>query len=225
MKKYKNVIRIVALVLALTLVIILGILTYKFATDKENFKIWMDNRGVLGYVAYVCMVILQIFVAVIPGGPLEMAGGYAFGALLGSILFLIGATIGSILVFTMVRRFGHNFVEIFFKKEKIKQLDFLKEEKKREILFAILFVIPGSPKDLLCYVAGLSEFNPVFFILVATLGRIPAVVATSISGEAMGGSKFLIAIVVLAVVLVVSGIGALICSRIMNKKNEKSKND
>ena len=68
---------------------------------------------------------LQVLVAVIPGEPLEISGGYAFGAVQGTVLCMLGAFLGGVVVFAFVRRFGRELVEVFFPKEKIESLRFL----------------------------------------------------------------------------------------------------
>lgn len=187
--------------------------------DREGFKAWMDARGFWGYLAYIIMVVLQILVAVVPGGPIEMAGGYAFGAVLGTSLFFIGSFIGSLLVFGLVRKFGRPLVEAFFSDKDIRIIKFFENPKKRDILFIILFIIPGSPKDLLCYVAGLTPMKLWFFTIVATFGRLPAVIASAISGSALGEANYVAAAISLGIILVLSGIGVLVYKEI--KKMEK----
>ena len=75
----------------------------RFASRPEEFRLWVDGHGLLGMAAYVGMVFLQVVVAVIPGEPLEISGGYAFGALRGSVLCLLGGVLGSVAVFALVR--------------------------------------------------------------------------------------------------------------------------
>lgn len=58
--------------------------------------------------------VLQVLVAIIPGEPLEIAGGYAFGAVWGTVLCLLGAFLGSAAVFAVVRKWGVPLVEVFF---------------------------------------------------------------------------------------------------------------
>ena len=94
----------------------------RFASRPEEFRLWVDGHGLLGMAAYVGMVFLQVVVAVIPGEPLEISGGYAFGALRGSVLCLLGGVLGSVAVFALVRRFGRELVEIFFPREKLEKL-------------------------------------------------------------------------------------------------------
>ena len=85
----------------------------QLASDPESFRQWLSQRRASGFLIYGAMVIFQVIFAVIPGEPLEIAGGYAFGTLWGTVVCLISATIGSLLVFGLVRRFGTPLVELF----------------------------------------------------------------------------------------------------------------
>lgn len=216
---FKKVIKIASIAIFITIICILAYISYQVATDKESFKLWMDANGILGRLVFVGMVILQIMVAIVPGGPIEVAGGYAFGAVEGTILFIMGATIGSVIVFLLVRKFGRKVVELYFEEHEIKKLSFLKDDKKRDVVFLILFVIPGTPKDLLCYVAGLTKMKFGMFLVICSIGRLPAVIGSAISGSALSGEKLITAIVALAITVILSGIGIILYYRIVNKKS------
>lgn len=218
--KVVKILKIVSFAIAAAIIILIAVFVWRFALDREGFKLWMDEHGALGGIAYIFMVVLQIVVAVVPGGPLEMAGGYAFGALNGTVLFFAGSLLGSVLVFLLVRKFGRPLVELFFKDKDIKKLSFLKDERKRNTLFLILFIFPGSPKDLLCYVAGLVDMKFLFFVIVASFGRLPAVIASAISGEALGNMNYTVAIVSIVIMLILSGIGILIYWKVTKKNGE-----
>ena len=90
-----------------------------FVAEPQKFREWVGQYGLLGKLAFVGMVALQVVVAVIPGEPLEIAAGYAFGIFEGTLLCLIGITLGSALVFLFVRKWGIKAVELFFPREKI----------------------------------------------------------------------------------------------------------
>ena len=134
-----------------------GVPLVKFASEPEKFRQWVNDSGIWSRFAYIGMVILQVIIAVLPGEPFEIAAGYAFGAIEGTILCIIASTLGSVMVFLLVRYFGVPLVEVFFPEEKLKKLKFLKTTPKRDIIFFIIFMIPGTPKDLLCYFAGLNS--------------------------------------------------------------------
>ncbi|MGN1025951.1 MAG: TVP38/TMEM64 family protein, partial [Faecousia sp.] len=78
----------------------------QFVSDPERFRAWVDSHGVWARLAFLGMVVLQVFVAIIPGEPLEIGAGYAFGVVEGTLLCVVGMTLGGLLVFGFVRRFG-----------------------------------------------------------------------------------------------------------------------
>lgn len=193
----------------------------RFASRPEQFRQWVDGHGLLGMAAYVGMVFLQVAVAVIPGEPLEISGGYAFGALRGSVLCLLGAFLGSVAVFALVRRFGRELVEIFFPREKLEKLKFLQSSPKRDALFWLIFTVPGTPKDLLCYFAGLTDLSWGKWLLLCTMGRLPSVLTSTIGGSALGVKDYQFAILVFAVTLAVSGVGLLIYRAVCRQHEKK----
>lgn len=182
----------------------------RFASQPEQFRQWVDGHGLMGCAAYVGMVFLQVVVAVIPGESLEISGGYAFGAVRGSLLCLLGAFLGSVAVFALVRRFGRELVDIFFPREKLEKLKFLQISPKRDALFWLVFMVPGTPKDLLCYFAGLTDLSWGKWLLLCTVGRLPSVLTSTIGGDALGVKDYQFAVLVFAATLAVSAVGLLI---------------
>ncbi len=193
----------------------------KFVSEPEKFRMWVDSHGLWSQVAYVGMTLLQVLVAVIPGEPLEISGGYAFGALRGSVLCLLGGVLGSVAVFALVRRFGRELVDIFFPREKLEKLKFLQSSPKRDALFWLVFMVPGTPKDLLCYFAGLTDLSWGKWLLLCTVGRLPSVLTSTIGGSALGVKDYQFAILVFAVTLAVSGVGLLIYRAICRRHERK----
>ena len=160
-KKTLSVLAIVIFVLlSAALAWFVGRPMVRFARQPEQFRAWVDGHGAWGPLAYAAMVFLQVLVAIIPGEPLEIAGGYAFGAWAGTALCLLGAVLGSVTVFALVRRWGRGLVEVFFPADKLEKLHFLLHTSpKRTALFWLIFTVPGTPKDLLCYFAGLTDLS------------------------------------------------------------------
>ena len=189
----------------------------KFVSAPEAFRSWVDSKGFAGRLIFIGMVALQIVFAVIPGEPLEIGAGYAFGAVEGTLLCIIGGLIGSVIVFAFVRTFGVKVVELFFSLDKINNLKFLKNEKNFEIVSFLIFMIPGTPKDLMVYFFGVTKMSTGCFMLISTIGRLPSIVTSTIGGNALGLQNYMFAIIVFAVTLVISAIGILlyrfICKR------------
>ena len=114
-----------------------------------------------------------------PGEVVQIAGGYAFGFWMGSLYSLIGITLGSIANFYAGRLLGRPFVESLFDRDKIDKVEIVTGSRKGAAGFFLLFVVPGIPKDVLCYVAGISKLGLLAFIAVSMAGRLPGILGSS----------------------------------------------
>jgi len=179
----------------------------RFAREPERFRTWVDEQGVWGPLLFLGMMILQIVVAVIPGEPLEIAAGYAFGALEGTILCMFGAFVGRLMVFLLVRRFGTMAVELFFPLEKWQSLHFLHNEKRLSFWVFLLFFLPGTPKDVLSYFAGLTTLPLRKWMVISFIAPFPSIVTSTIGGNALGMGQYTFAIIVFLCTVVISGFG------------------
>lgn len=195
----------------------IGLPMLRFASDPEKFRALVDAHGIGGRLIYIGMVVLQITVALIPGEPLEIAAGYAFGTLEGTILCLVATGLGSSLVILLVRRFGTRLCEVFFTREKLSKLRFLQASPKRTAIFALIFMLPGTPKDLLCYYAGLTDIKLSTLLIICSVGRIPSVLTSTLGGDALGTKSYIFAAVVFGLTLLISAGGFWIYSRICSK--------
>ena len=197
-----------------------GVPMVRMARDPQQFQAWVDRSGIWGRLLFVGMVYLQVIVALIPGEPLELAGGYAFGALEGTLLSMAGIVLGSWTIFSLVRRLGPKFVEVFFPEKEMKRLAFLKNPKKAKVLAFILMTIPGTPKDLLSYFAGLTPLTLKQWLSIVVIARIPSLVTSTVSGGAAGEENYLLAGITLAITLILSGIGILYYRKICKEQAE-----
>ena len=209
-------IAVFVLVLVLLTVFVGGPIV-KTIGDPAAFRAWVEARGIWGRVLFVGLIVLQIVVAFIPGEPFELAAGYAFGALWGTLLVWIGVIIGTTVVFLFVRKVGVKAVEVFFPREKINSMKYLQDEKKLNAAAFLLFLIPGTPKDLLTYLAGLTKIRLLPWIVLTSIARIPSIVTSTISGNALGIEKYTLAIIVYVATALVSGIGLLIYQRMQRQ--------
>ena len=218
-KKTASILSIVAFILLLVfLTVFVGGPLIRSLNDPSVFREWVNARGVWGRVLFVGMIVLQVVVAFIPAEPLEIAAGYAFGAFWGTLLVWIGLVLGSTIVFLFVRKIGIKAVEVFFPREKINSLKYLKDEKTLNITAFFLFLIPGTPKDLLTYFAGLTKIKLLPWIVLTSLARIPSIVTSTISGNALGTQRYVFAIIVFAATALASGAGMLIYHSVQRKR-------
>lgn len=192
-----------------------------FVSEPERFRTWVETKGFLGKLYFIGMVVLQVIIAIIPGEPLEIVAGYAFGIIEGTILCLIGQVIGSIIVFLFVKFVGIRAVEVFFSREQINSLKFLHNHKKLDLIVFILLFIPGTPKDIITYFVGLTPMKLYTLVLIVFFARIPSVITSTIGGDAIGDKNYSFAIIVFVITIIISGIGILIYRKI----TKKEKND
>ncbi len=193
----------------------------QFAGDPERFRSWVDIQGVWAPILFIGMIILQIVVAVIPGEPLEIVAGYAFGAVEGTLLCLIGAFAGRVMVFLLVRRFGTRAVEVFFPLDKLQSLKFLQNQRRLSFWVFFLFFLPGTPKDVLCYIVGLTQLPLRSWLVISAIAPIPSIVTSTIGGDALGMGNYGFAIVVFAITLAISGLGLLAYRSICRMRERK----
>ena len=199
------------------LTITIGRPMIRFVEDPKLFREWVDTYGIWGRMLFIGMVVFQVLIALIPGEPLEFGAGYAFGAIEGTILATIAILLGSIAVFYLVKKFGITMLEIFFSEEQIGRIKFLKKSRKRDILLFLLFLLPGTPKDILTYFLGLTDIKFSTLIFLSVVGRFPSVISSTISGSALGRESYIMAISVFVITLILSAIGLLIYNKICKK--------
>lgn len=218
-----------AAVVVLCLVVLAAALLWKYVgtpvfrliSDPEAFREWVASYGNYSRLAFMGMMAFQVLIAFIPGEPFEIAAGYAFGALEGTILSMAAAVLGSVLTFWLVRLFGMKLVRIFYSEEQIASVRFLKSTPKRDLLFLTVYMLPGSPKDLLGYFAGLTDIRFPTWLIICSLGRIPSLLSSTLGGDALGSKDYSQAILVFAVTLGISAIGLLVYNRISQKRRKK----
>lgn len=192
-----------------------------FAQEPERFRQWVDQQGPLAPILFTGMVILQVIVAVIPGEPLEIAAGYAFGAVEGTLLCVLGTFIGGLLVFLLVRRFGLRAVEIFFPVEKLRSLHFLQNERRLALWVFFIFFLPGTPKDVMCYFVGLTAMPLRTWVLISAVARLPSVITSTVGGNALGMGDYTFAIIVFSATLIISGLGLLLYRAVCSARERR----
>lgn len=197
-----------------------GIPMIRLAEDPEAFRLWVDSYGVWGRVAFVGMVVLQVLVAFIPGEPVELAAGYAFGVIEGTLLTMAGFLLGSWMVYALVKKFGVRLVEVFFKQNKISEFRFLQNTKKTKIIVFILMIIPGTPKDFLSYFAGLTQLTAGQWLGIVAIARLPSLLTSTVSGDAAGEARYALSAIVLGITILISILGILYYRRLCRQERE-----
>jgi uncharacterized membrane protein YdjX (TVP38/TMEM64 family) len=165
---------------------------WRLFTSAQHLREWVRGWGAWAPLVFIAVQTVQVIVFVIPGEVPQIAGGYLFGGWMGSLLSVAGILVGSAASFFLARALGKPFVAALFKKEQIDRIEALLGSRSARIVFFLLFLIPGIPKDILCYVAGISPMGFLFFAAASTLGRLPGIVGSAIIGSAAASSKWVL---------------------------------
>ncbi|MGN1416697.1 MAG: TVP38/TMEM64 family protein [Oscillospiraceae bacterium] len=171
------------------------------------------ETGALGPFIYMLLVVAQIIIAFIPGGPVEILGGVLFGTAGGTALCMLGFILGTSAVYSMVKKVGKPLVSAFVSEDKFERFKFLKNEKNLELIVFIMFLIPGIPKDALTYFIPLTPINGKKFCILATLARFPATISSVMIGSSLQSRNLTMGIIAFVITAVLGIVGILYNNR------------
>lgn len=180
--------------------------------NVEHLLLQYKKEGALIYIA---AQIVQIIICIIPGQALQIAAGYLYGFWIGLVLSIIGATLGSIAVFYLARLLGHDAMQILFGERKINEMLGNLNSKKGMLLVFIIFLIPGIPKDLCTYAAGLSELRLKPFLIVSIIARSPGMMCSLAIGRQVMNGNYTSAIVIAVIVAILFLFGLLFRNKVI----------
>ena len=230
----KNKVKILKiLMLVIAIIIIVGILIYLIPVmtnlstpeGQTEFKNKVNSSGFLGLLLLFGLQLAQIFLIILPGEPIEILAGMCYGGFGGLIFITVSAFIISSLIFFMVRRLGRRFVYDFYDEEKVKKIEnskLFKNPKKIELIMIILFIIPGTPKDLLVYIAALLPIKPLRFILISTFARLPSVISSTYAGDTLLKGNWQISLIIYGVTFLIVGIAIFIVNKFDKSKTTQN---
>lgn len=225
-----NKIKILKLITLIVTVLILLIATiYMIPIIKQlntaegqiQFKEKVEQSGMIGLLLIFGLEIAQVLLAVLPGEPIEILAGICFGPVWGTVILMISVFIITSIIYFLVKKYGRKFIYEFFPKEKVNKLEnskLFKNEKKIEMVMIILFLIPGTPKDLLVYIGGLLPIKSSRFILISTLLRFPSIISSTIAGYNILGGKWKIVVLVYIITFIITLVIIVIVNKLDKNK-------
>ncbi len=182
---------------------------------------YLAKFGIWRYPAMVFLQILQMVLAVIPGGPLAILLGFMFGTFGGTLIGTIGNVIGTALIVWGVNKFGIKFVNLFVNSKGFEKLKFLHDPVKRDSLLFLLFLIPGTPKDLITFFAPFTQAKPTSIVVMATVGRLPALILSASIGANLSEGELSNTIILFAVTALLGIAGILLRDKVMKREDAK----
>lgn len=202
---------------AILIIIIAGIPAYIYFFQRDfimQFKDldavnqFLDKYKLLGGFIYIGGQVLQIVIAAIPGQALQIAAGYMYGIWLGYLLSLMGAFIGSAATFYLARWLGKDAMYLIFGQEKMQSFIDRLNGKRAFIIVFILYLVPGIPKDLFNYAAGVSNMKCSTFLIISLAGRSPGMLGSLAIGLMFRTGSHIGIIILGSIAVILFGLGA-----------------
>lgn len=175
---------------------------FQFFMDRERVRAFLDSLGPLSFLGFILLQALQVVAAPIPGEVTGVLGGFLYGPLLGLFLSTIGLTVGSWVNFALAKTFGRPFTDKFVSRRTMDKYDYLLHHKGAFLVF-VLFLIPGFPKDILCYIIGLGHLTTREFLIISTVGRFGGTVLLTLGGTYLRYQQYYHFSILLGVAVVV----------------------
>lgn len=190
-----------AALVTIIVVALIGYLAWDVAFHGPLFQLWTNKDlllerirscGPLAPLAYILLQIVQTVVAPIPGQVVGSIGGLLFGWW-GILWTTIGSAIGYLIVLLLSKRFGRPLLEKIFKKSAISRFDFILSSRSSALILFAIFLLPGFPDDIVCYIAGLTNLSIKKLMVIILLGRFPTIALTNYLGAGLSTNPGLVA--------------------------------
>lgn len=191
--------RLLLIIILILLVSITAFPVIKAISKSElQYKLQklQSENNVICEIVLLGIQILQIVIAFIPGEPIEILAGVLYGTSGGLVICSIGCVIASTVIFSLSKRFGRTLIKLFVGEDKFEKWKWVKDSKRLNTITFILFFIPGTPKDILTYVIGISEMKLNEFILISTIARIPSILTSTLAGSAIADGDWTLTLVI-----------------------------
>jgi len=178
------ILKLVLIILIITLLTIIAYQTglIQFFMSKKRMAQLLVSLGSWSAAVFVALQAFQVVAAPIPGDVTGLLGGYLYGPWLGVVYSTIGLTLGSYAAFSLGRFFGKPFVKKFVPSTALDRFNYLLHHKGAFLVF-LMFLLPGFPKDALCYMLGLGELSSLEFIAIGGGGRLFGTILLTLGGN------------------------------------------
>lgn len=235
MSRPKKIISIIQLCVLLGIVLGIPASIYFFNpglldnfTSVDKFESWISEYTGAGIIIYIACQIIQIVLSVLPGQVIQIAGGYIFGFPLTLLISVAGAAIGTTITFYLTKLLGKNAIIMIFGEERFNRYANMMNTQRARIVIFLVYLIPGLPKDIMAYAAGISNIRLPEFILLSVVGRTPAMMVSIVFGVMLRTDNYLSAVLI-AVAMVVIVLICLIRRKsimaFLEKKEKKQQTD
>lgn len=177
----RPVLLVLALVAVIVVVRVTGLTNYLSLDNLARLRDYVEDFGPAAPLVFIVGYAVAT-VAFLPGTPLTLLAGLAFGPVMGAIYAVTGATIGLTLAFLVARYAARGLVASWVEEnERMKRLDTEVGRQGWRILL-ITRLVPIFPFNLQNYAYGLTRIRLVTYVLISAICIIPATLVYTFAG-------------------------------------------
>lgn len=199
----------IKLLILASIIIVLPVILYFTCQDTLFNAEWLEmlpqhlnNHPQIAALSLIGLQIVQVIICILPGQPIQFAASYMFGTFGGYLISISGAVIGAFSAYYIAKFLGTDAVKLIFGEAKVDNYRNKINSGKGLLIVLLIYLIPGLPKDLIGYVAGISNMRVLPFIIVSSIGRTPPMFGSLLVGTYFQAKNWF-AIAVLAVICVI----------------------
>ncbi|MDR1616961.1 MAG: VTT domain-containing protein [Syntrophomonadaceae bacterium] len=183
--------------------------------DQDALKDYFEGLGYLKIPFFVILQMLQVVIAPLPGELFQFGAGYVFGAWLGALVSAAGIFLGSLLAFFISKNLGYHIVKNYIDPAKIEKWSSLMHSTRGTWFIFVIFLIPGLPKDIITFVAGITPIRWSSFFPPAIIGRMPGIFISSLVGAQVYNGNYRQAAVIITAITVLLLISIIFRNKIL----------
>ena len=221
-EKLKKVLSLIKLGLLILIIIVIPFYIYfvhpellSRVSSIDKVRQLFSDYGNSAVFLYILAQVTQIVICIIPGQWLQIGAGIAWGFWIGYLLSFLGALIGSIITYYLADWLGRDAMHVFFGEEQVEHYTELFNSKKALIIVFLVYLIPGLPKDLCSYVAGISKMKAKPFIIISLIGRTPGMMGSLLFGQQLGEGGYIGAVIICIIAILLFALGIIFHKKII----------
>ncbi|MBI2582575.1 TVP38/TMEM64 family protein [Candidatus Woesearchaeota archaeon] len=169
--------------------------------DPESLRSFILSLGILAPLGIILLQMFQTTISIVPSQLTTILAGFIFGPFLGLLYSLIGAIIGSMIIFSVGRKYGRKIAGLFFDEAELLHFTLFFKEKKLLALF-LARLAPIFPNDLVSFTAGLTQIKVWHFNLISTAGFVVQMILLTYFGAELSTGE--LSVPLLSISLVIS---------------------
>ena len=150
------------------------ITSYDFIKDNRSYFLELRNTNLfLIFSIFLVVTILWVFPFLGFGSPIALMGGFIFGKWVGTIVVVLGLTIGA----TFLYIFGNYFLKDMVREKFLDKFKNLENKfKKSEFIYLLIYrFVGGIPWQLSCILPTIFNVKNSNFFFATLIGIIPQI--------------------------------------------------